>query len=96
MSEDGSCTVNGCHECVVGKPSPCAVTIRHRAFIREAPSPVQRHGNERVIKYFLRRMEKWGLRFGKVVYKVKPKDRIKTWRVLTGDIVSKGCPDGVF
>ena len=32
-------------------------------------------------------MEKWGLRFGKIVYKVKPEDRIQTWRILTGDIV---------
>ena len=34
-------------------------------------------------------MEKWGLRFGKMVPKVKPKDRVKTWRILTGDTVSK-------
>ncbi len=34
-------------------------------------------------------MEKWGFRFGKLVPKVKPRDQIKTWRIVTGDIVCK-------
>lgn len=34
-------------------------------------------------------MEKWGLLFGKLVPKVKPKDQIKTWRILRGDIVRR-------
>lgn len=39
-------------------------------------------------------MEKWGIRFGKVVPKVKPKDVLKTWNIVAGDIVqviSGGC-----
>lgn len=35
-------------------------------------------------------MEKWGLRFGKLVPKVKPRDQIKTWRILRGDMVVGG------
>lgn len=34
------------------------------------------------------KMEKWGFKFGKIVTKVKPEDLLKTWRIVTGDIVS--------
>jgi large subunit ribosomal protein L24 len=32
-------------------------------------------------------MEKWGLRFGKYVPKVKPADLLQTWRIVRGDLV---------
>lgn len=32
-------------------------------------------------------MERWGLKFGKFVPKVKAKDVVKSWKVFTGDIV---------
>ena len=32
-------------------------------------------------------MEKWGLKFGKIVPKVKPKDVVKKWKIYTGDMV---------
>lgn len=38
--------------------------------------------------------EKWGFRFGKLVPKVKPRDQIRTWRILTGDIVCGPSVEG--
>lgn len=32
-------------------------------------------------------MEKWGIRFGKMVPKVKAADLIKTWKIVKGDVV---------
>lgn len=35
--------------------------------------------------------EKWGMRFGKLVPKVKPKDVVKVWNIVTGDLVCKSA-----
>lgn len=32
-------------------------------------------------------MEKWGIRFGKMVPKVKPENLMKSWRIVKGDMV---------
>lgn len=32
-------------------------------------------------------LEKWGLRFGKIVSKVKPRDVVKKWKIFIGDTV---------
>jgi transcription antitermination factor NusG len=32
-------------------------------------------------------MEKWGIRFGKMVPKLKPVDLIKSWKIVKGDVV---------
>jgi transcription antitermination factor NusG len=32
-------------------------------------------------------MEKWGIRFGKFVPKVKTDDLVKSWKIVKGDIV---------
>lgn len=32
-------------------------------------------------------MEKWGIRFGKIVPKVKSVDLLNTWRIVKGDMV---------
>ncbi len=32
-------------------------------------------------------MEKWGIRFGKMVSKVKPVDLLKSWKIVKGDVV---------
>ena len=32
-------------------------------------------------------MERWGVKFGKIVPKVKAKDVVKSWKIFTGDIV---------
>ena len=32
-------------------------------------------------------MEKWGLKFGKMVPKIKTKDLLKSWKIVKGDMV---------
>lgn len=32
-------------------------------------------------------MEKWGIRFGKMVPKVKPVDLLNSWKIVKGDMV---------
>ena len=32
-------------------------------------------------------MEKWGIRFGKMVPKVKPVDLLQSWKIVKGDLV---------
>ena len=32
-------------------------------------------------------MEKWGIRFGKMVRKVKEDDLVRSWRIVKGDLV---------
>ncbi len=32
-------------------------------------------------------MEKWGIRFGKMVPKVKPADLLNSWKIVKGDMV---------
>ena len=32
-------------------------------------------------------MEKWGIKFGKMVPKVKPADLLKSWKIVKGDFV---------
>ena len=32
-------------------------------------------------------MEKWGIRFGKMVSKVKPVDVLKSWKIVKADVV---------
>ena len=32
-------------------------------------------------------MEKWGIRFGKMVPKIKPKDLLNSWKIVKGDMV---------
>ena len=32
-------------------------------------------------------MEKWGIKFGKMVPKVKPADLLKSWKIVKGDMV---------
>jgi hypothetical protein len=34
-------------------------------------------------------MKKWGIKFGKLVPTVKPKDIVKSWKIFKGDKVSK-------
>ena len=33
-------------------------------------------------------MEKWGIKFGKMVPKVKPLDLLKSWKIVKGDLVA--------
>ena len=35
--------------------------------------------------------ERFGLRQGRLIPKIKPQDVIKNWNIVTGDIVSRAC-----